>query len=96
MKPGYEVKVLKAAEIDAAEAAAWYESQSPGLGHRFLDAFEDVLRKLPTFWNSEIRYSTVRTRAFIRFPYSIHYRVNEEKQIIAVEAVLHHKRKPRF
>jgi hypothetical protein len=38
--------VPSAAEIEATEAAIWYDDRKAGLGTRFLDAFEEVLDRI--------------------------------------------------
>lgn len=91
----FRVQVLQAAENDARAIAEYYDSQAPLLGDVFLDEFEVTLRRLPVFWASEIKYSTVRKRHFSRFPYSVHYRVDEDRKMIIVEAVLHDRKEPK-
>ncbi|MHB1158532.1 MAG: hypothetical protein ACYC26_17040 [Phycisphaerales bacterium] len=47
------LRIFPAAEEELSEAAAWYDSQRPGLGGEFLDAFEkatDRLRTYPIAW----------------------------------------------
>ena len=36
------IKVLEAAVVEAAEAAAWYERECPGLGVKFQQAVDDA------------------------------------------------------
>jgi len=40
------VRVTSAAEADLAAALDWYDTQSPGVGPRFLDEYEAILSRL--------------------------------------------------
>lgn len=81
------------AEDDIAQAAMWYEHQRKGLGADFLLALE---AKLSSILRSPYHYPEQRfgyRRGIIRrFPYAIHYQV-EQQQIIVV-ALWHFSRKP--
>lgn len=81
------------ARLDALEAQAWYETQSPGLGLEFaraLDAAVESALRMPLAFR-EIEGSCRRT-LMRRFPYSVIYR--PESNGILVFAVFHHRRDP--
>jgi len=42
----YTVRLREEAEHDLEEAASWYESQKPGLGHNFLNIVEQALNSI--------------------------------------------------
>lgn len=91
-----ELSFNRLAERELAEAAEYYEDESPGLGEQFLE---------------EVRHSTIllqryphaapkvlgSTRRFVlpRFPYYILYQVfgNDRLRVLAVA---HQKRHPRY
>ena len=94
------VRILEAAAEEAAEAAAWYERQRPGLGIDFsravdaaLDLLEDELIPLAPVVRSAGRQGIKR---FIlkRFPYDVV--VLESGNEILVVAVAHHSRRPGY
>ncbi len=82
------------AEADVEEAAAWYEKQREGLGNEFLD---EVLSVCETISENPNMYPVVHrhTRRAVthRFPFKIHYRIEEES--IIVVAVMHGSRHPK-
>ena len=82
------------AEADIAQAATWYENQSPGLGLRFLDAADQLFRRLR---DSPLQFPFVSTdvhRALLHtFPYAVYFRVSDDA--VLVLAVLHLSRDPR-
>ncbi len=81
------------ARLDALEAKAWYEAQSPGLGLEFARALDaaiaSALRMPLTFREIEAGCRRVLLR---RFPYSVIYR--PEASGILVFAVFHNRQEP--
>ena len=72
------------------EALHNYEIINPDLGEAFkeeLRAGFQILRDNPVLWR--LRYKTIRIALLKRFPYSIHYTVNED--ITSVFEVLHQR-----
>lgn len=89
-----EVRIRPEAEADLSDAAAWYEEQRPGLGHRFLD---EVLAVFSRISEVPLMYPIIHRnmrRAFIRrFPFGVYYQVEDDA--IVVIAVMHGSRDPR-
>jgi len=86
-------RLLSAAEAELAEVAAWYESQSCGLGQQFLDEFEvamDQITHFPCAW----RQVSARHRRclFRRFPYAVIYTTTSK--CIVVSAIADLRRDP--
>lgn len=93
MKPP-PLSVAREAEVEAAEAAQWYESRSQGLGRVFLDLVEQTLaeiadgpRRFPEV------YRGVRRALVKRFPFGIFFRLRRDR--LTVLAVMHLSRHPR-
>jgi len=42
----FELLITRRAQFDLDEIFIWYEEQQPGLGDRFLNAFEDAIIKI--------------------------------------------------
>ena len=79
----YEVHVRRAAELDIAEAQAWYESQRDGLGSEFRSEVSRVIEHLAeTPLMHQTLYRDVRRAIVRRFPYLIWYRSTAETVII--------------
>jgi plasmid stabilization system protein ParE len=87
------VHVRPEAAQDIEDAAGWYEEQSRGLGHEFL---EEVYRSLQRIAEQPELYPSVHRstrRALIhRFPFGVFYGV--EADSIVVVAVMHGSRDP--
>jgi plasmid stabilization system protein ParE len=80
-----ELTLRLQAQLDAHDAAGWYENQRFGLGMRFLDELVNRIRVSP-FQFPEI-HPGVKRGLLGRFPYSVYFSVGEES--IEVIAVLH-------
>jgi plasmid stabilization system protein ParE len=84
------LKLLQAAEIELAEAIAWYEDQTPGLGDAFLIELVRVFRlieRYPTAWHPLSR-NTRRCR-LARFPYGVIYAQDGDDLLVLAIAHLH-------
>ena len=81
------------AQLDAEDAAIWYEGKRPGLGLRFLDELDHVVKRIAAspFQFPEI-HPAVRRGLLRRFPYSVYFSVREKQ--VEVIAVLHQHRHP--
>ena len=85
---GFLVTVLPRALHDIQDAVYYYESLSPDLGRRFfeeVDAFMQVLAKSPYY---QVRYDNVRCLPLKKFPYMIHFRVDDINRVVRVEAFI--------
>ena len=83
----FRVLVLDEALNDLKEACDYYDEINPKLGDRFFrevdKAFAD-LRKNPFY---QVRYDSFRMKIVKKFPYIIHYIVDEEARKVLVFGV---------
>ena len=95
-----KLRILAAAAEEAAEAAAWYEMQRPGLGAEFeraVDAALDLLEEeiVPLTPVPGAAGKRGATRLILkRFPYDVV--VRERGAEIVVIALAHHSRRPGY
>ncbi len=74
---------------DIQEAIDYYDEQQAGLGERFEAALNKhllTLEKNPFF---RIRYDNVHCLPLKKFPYMVHFTVDEGQQVVTVRAVFH-------
>lgn len=81
------------------EASEFYENESNGLGEAFLDQVQealDRLRRHPRAGQEVL--ADIRRFLISRFPYSLVYRIEEDRRHdrIFLLAVAHQKRRPRY
>lgn len=92
---GYHLKIDVDALGDIQETFEWYEMQLKGLGLRYKNQTKrqiNSLKKDPHFFS--IKYNEIRCRKIEKFPFLIHYTINEELKAIIVFAVFHTSRNP--
>ena len=83
------------AERELNDAAAYYESESSGLGNIFLDEVERFIEAIARNPNGGVKVrGQVRRRLLHRFPYGILYKVMPKE--IRVLAVMNLKRRPMY
>lgn len=83
------------AERELAEAAVYFERESPGLGSAFITEVERCVAGILEYPESGLVLAgAVRRRLVRRFPYSVLYSVQADH--IRVLAVMHAKRRPMY
>lgn len=91
----YKVKVAPLAVGDIQEITNWYNDKQIGLGRRFQNTVIkqiDSLCKKPHVCS--IRYKGIRCLLVSKFPYMVHFYINEETKTIEVLAVISTSRNP--
>ncbi len=90
---GSELVIAPEAELDIAEAYAWYESRRVGLGEEFLsslDACIESIRRQPEMYPPV--HEGYRRCLIRRFPYAVFYQHAEST--VTVYSVFHTSRDP--
>lgn len=90
----FKLKILERAKLEIRETAKYYESSSKGLGKVFYLEFKSysaTLRNIPFF---EEKYNIVRTLPLKKFPYTIHFTVEEKDKIVYIYAVTSNHQDP--
>jgi len=83
----YEIIVLLRADLEVDEIAEYYESLSNGLGTKFFNEYQDYVETLKTFPFFEEKYNIVRILPLKKFPYKIHFTVDENEKLVSIQAV---------
>lgn len=85
----FKIKIEPEAQLDIQEGIEWYNEHQKELGEKFYLAVIsriDTLAENPHF---EIRYDQVRCLPIKKFPFMIHFTVDESKNIVIIRAVFH-------
>ena len=78
---------------DIAQAVDWYNERSEGLGDRFFKSVKEQTKRLSiSALQYAVRYDDIRCVRIEKFPYLVHYRINEQDKIVKVEALFHTSR----
>lgn len=92
----YNLKIEPEALVDIQEITNWYNQQRNGLGGQFQKAVIkqiDSLSKNPQAF--AIRYSEIRCVAIKKFPYMVHFFVNETDNSVEILAIISTDRNPK-
>jgi len=82
---------------DLVQSVDWYNNQSAGLGDKFFKSVEKQTSELSIYALCfSVRYSDIRCMQIEKFPYLVHYRVNEQTKTVRVEAMFHTSRNPKI
>jgi len=80
---------------DLVLAVDWYNGIQIGLGTRFFNKVKEQTTKLSTLaLLFAVKYDDIRCMHIEKFPYLVHYRVNEQTSTVKVEALFHTSRNP--
>lgn len=93
----YKIIVDPAANLDIVESIEWYNKAQPGLGIKFYKQVQAVfktIRKNPFAF--AIRYKTNHTATVKKFPFMVHYFIDDPKKTIVITSVLHTSRDPKM
>ncbi|MWB93782.1 hypothetical protein GON26_05375 [Flavobacterium sp. GA093] len=83
----FKIEILTRAKLEVNEAAQYYESKSKGLGKLFYLEFKSYRKTLESIPFFEEKYNIVRTLPIKKFPYTIHFTVDETEKIVSILAV---------
>lgn len=91
--PKYILEFHALAQEEVKDAYLYYESNSPGLGDKFLDSLDtlfDLISENPKLYSTD--FNEIRKAPLKKFPFSIYYEIVGDK--ILVYSVFHQKRNP--
>ncbi len=82
---------------DIAQAVDWYNEKQAGLGDRLFNNIKKQTAKLSTTaLHFAVKYDDIRCMCIEKFPYLVHYRINEQTKTVKVEALFHTSRDPKI
>lgn len=91
----FSVVIDPGAIQDIQQAINYYDEQQPGLGVRFEAALNKHLTTLQKNPFYRVRYDNVRCLPLRKFPYMVHFTVDESQKIVAIRAVFHTSLSPK-
>ena len=92
----WPIVILPPAELELADAVAWYESREPHLGIDFVDAFDDACRRIALQPESYQRLADSGFRQVVmrRFPFVVVFELRQSE--VRVLALAHGSRRPGY
>lgn len=86
----YRLEIQDTAKSDILEAIKYYEFKQIGLGNRFFNAFKSKSKDIKL--NPEgyaIKYKNVRMAVLNKFPYVIHFQLDNTNRVISILSVFY-------
>ena len=85
----FHVKIEAEARVDIQSAIDWYNEQKKGLGKRFLNETRTAIKVLSQNPYYQKRYENVYCFQLKKFPYLVHFTINEENRVVIIRAIFH-------
>ncbi len=93
----FKVKIDPQAITDIKCIAEWYDQQQSLLGDRFQVTIIKHINKLENApYSFAIRYNEIRCMSVTKFPFMVHFYINEETRYVEVLAVISTHRNPKI
>jgi len=93
----YRIKIAPEALSDIRDITDWYNSQKIDLGKTFKDT---VIKQINDLTDDPqifaIRYKEIRCMLVKKFPYLVHFYINEKTSVVEVLAVISTDRNPKI
>jgi hypothetical protein len=90
-------KVIYNPEVydDIRKAVEWYNKQQSGLGERYFTIVKKHLESLKKHASHfAVRYDDIHCMPIRKFPYMVHYRIDNAQKTIKIEAIFNTHRDP--
>jgi hypothetical protein len=95
MMSKYKIVYSEKAKVEISIAKAWYNVQLKGLGLQLIEEIKSVSKSIllnPYF--ASIKYKNTHIAFCKKFPYGIHYKIDEVNKIIFVTSIFHQSQQP--
>lgn len=90
----FSIQIAEAAIGDIEIARSFYEERKMGLGIRFVKEVKTTISRLENHPFFEIRYRNIRCAPVSKFPFLVHFSVDEPSRKVEVFAIVHTSRNP--
>ena len=91
----YKPVLLPLAKQDIKDAALWYNSQQRGLGKRFIHVARRKVNYICRNPKSiSIRYGNTRCALLEKFPFMLHFTLDDIRKEVIITAVFHTSQNP--
>ena len=90
----YLIKINKRALNDIQKALNYYDKIDTSIGDKFQKNLDKVIADITNNPFYQIRYSDVHCMLVKKFPYMIHFQVNEKKNTVIIRAIINTSKNP--
>ena len=90
----WKVQIFSEAKEDIQEAITWYNHRQKGLGKRYHKELKLTLARLKKNPHYAIKYQQVRCLKVHKFPYLVHFVLDESSHLIIIPGILNTSLEP--
>lgn len=91
----YSIKINKRAFNDIQKVLNHYDKIDTSIGDKFQNNLDKTISSIASNPFFQIRYSDVRCLMINKFPYMIHFQVNEKKNLVIIRAIINTSKDPK-
>lgn len=91
----YKIKIESVAKLDIQDTIDWYNEQQKGLGRKFHTSILKHIESLKINPQFQVRYDEVHCLPLKKYPFMIHFTVNESDKAVIIRAVYHTSLNPK-
>jgi hypothetical protein len=84
----FKIVMTHKAHLDTLQGIEWYNKQSVELGKRFYQTIQKKYKNLRQNPYFQVRYEDIRCLPIEKFPYMIHFAVEEERKRVVIIGVI--------
>jgi hypothetical protein len=85
----WSVNITAEAKLDIQEGIHWYNSKQKGLGKRFHKEVKNCITRIEKNPFYAIKYNQMRCMPIPKFPYLIHFIIEESDKTVIILGILH-------
>lgn len=90
----FKIKIGPEASDDIQQGIDWYNKKQKGLGRKFYKEVNQHFQTLKINPFFQVRYKNVRCLPLQKYPYMVHFTLNEEEKTVSVLAVINTSQHP--
>ena len=90
----FTIKIEPEALKDIQESIDWYNEQQPGVGHEFHSDVKATFKKIKSNPYFQVRYDNVRCFPMKKYPFMVHFTVDDKNKTVVVRAIFNTSRDP--
>ena len=91
----FKIKIEPEVQQDIQEGIDWYNEQQPGLGRKFHAEVKASFKSLKINPFFQVRYNQVRCLPLKKYPYMVHFTVDEKNKTVIIRAIFNTSKDPK-
>ncbi len=91
----FKIRIEPETFQDIQDGIDWYNNKQKGLGRKFLTEVKSSFSKLKVNPFFQIRYDNVRCYPMPKFPFMIHFTIDESAKFVLIKAIFNTSRYPK-